>query len=348
MCGILEIQRLDDGREIVGAAVHSPFTPLRPDPGRNRSGRDTERVSPEGYRHVRASVIGGIIRSITDYPPDVPRLDEQLRQRLVRRFGDGVQSWLEELPGRLLVLRECWSLELDSVIPKGSMSVVIRCRTAPGQRAVLKISPDRERVAKEIAGLAHWSTTHVPTVLRTDPSMGALLMEEIEPGTPLQESGTYPALSDVAQLLTGLHTQGTPDLAFPSVADRIAYLFASWARERQSDPTQVALVSRPSCSTGDDGWPSGLPRNRPRRSFSMATSLRSTSSTVESGVAWSPSTRVRLSATRPSTPSTCSSGRQATSTRSAVAPSCWPLPSVLTPLGYSTGVLLSLAWLLWS
>jgi len=67
-------------------------------------------------------------------------------------------------------------------------------------------------------------------------------MEEIEPGTPLLDSGTYPALSEVAQLLTALHTQGTPDLAFPSVADRVAYLFASWARPRQSDPTLVALV----------------------------------------------------------------------------------------------------------
>ena len=66
-----------------------------------------------------ASMIGGIIRSITDYP-DVPGLDDEVRQRLVRRFGDGVQSWLEELPGRLLVLRERWSLEFDSVIPKAA------------------------------------------------------------------------------------------------------------------------------------------------------------------------------------------------------------------------------------
>ena len=190
---------------------------------------------------IHGGRIGGIIRSITDYP-DVPGLDDEVRQRLVRRFGDGVQSWLEELPGRLLVLRERWSLEFDSVIPKGSMSVVIRSRTRQGQRAVLKISPDRERVAKEITGLARWSTTHVPTVLRTDPSMGALLMEEIEPGTPLQDSGTYPALSDVAQLLTALHTRGIPDLPFPSVADRVVYLFASWARPRQSEPSLMALV----------------------------------------------------------------------------------------------------------
>jgi len=177
---------------------------------------------------------------VADYP-GVPNLDEA-RQRLVRRFGDGVQSWMDELPGRLLVVRERWRLELDSVLPKGSMSVVLRCRTAQGERAMLKICPDRERVAKEIAGLTHWSTPHVPAVLRADPSIGALLMEEIEPGTPLQDSGTYPALSEVAQILTALHTKGTSDGGFPTLADRVAFLFAAWARARQRDPTGMALV----------------------------------------------------------------------------------------------------------
>jgi streptomycin 6-kinase len=172
---------------------------------------------------------------------DVPRLDEA-RRRLVRRFGDDVEQWLDDLPRRLVVLGKRWNLELESVIPKGSMSVVIRARIRHGQRAVLKISPDRERVAREIAALTDWSTPHVPTVIQTDPSMGALLMEEIEPGTPLQDSGAYPALSEVAQILTALHTRSTSDQAYPSVADRVAYLFAAWARERQSDPTQVALV----------------------------------------------------------------------------------------------------------
>ena len=67
-------------------------------------------------------MIGGIIRSITDYAV-VPRLHEEVRQRLVRRFGEGVQSWLQELPDRPLVLRERYSLELDAVIPRGNMSV---------------------------------------------------------------------------------------------------------------------------------------------------------------------------------------------------------------------------------
>src|SRR5205085_7509555 len=136
------------------------------------------------------------------------------------------------------VLRERWSLDIESVLPKGSMSVVLRCRTAQGERAMLKICPDRERVATEIAGLARWSTPHIPTVLRADPSMGALLMEEIEPGTPLLESGTYPAVSEVAELLSALHAGSTRGLAFPSVRERVAYLFAAWARERRSDPAE--------------------------------------------------------------------------------------------------------------
>jgi hypothetical protein len=132
--------------------------------------------------------------------------------------------------------------------------VVIPCRTAHGQRAILKICPDRDRVAKEIAGLAHWSTPHVPTVLQTDPSMGALLMEKIEPGTPLQDSGTYPALSDLARLLTSLYTQGTPDpdLTFPSVAGRVDYLFASCGPWRDSNlpspsPWRLHAGQHPRC-----------------------------------------------------------------------------------------------------
>jgi streptomycin 6-kinase len=123
------------------------------------------------------------------------------------------------------------------------MSVVIRCRMRQGQRAVLKISPAVDRVANELAGLAHWATPHVPRVLQAEPALGALLMEEIEPGIPLQDSGTYPALSDLAELLTALHRPGAPDLAFPSVADRVAYLFDALGPWRASNPTLVALVS---------------------------------------------------------------------------------------------------------
>ena len=87
------------------------------------------------------------------------------------------------------------------------MSVVIRCRMADARAAVLKISPDRIRLANEAAALERWTTVHTPSVLAIDGSVGALLLEAIEPGTPLLDSPTYPRLESVAELLTA----GGPD-----------------------------------------------------------------------------------------------------------------------------------------
>src|SRR5439155_15908068 len=56
------------------------------------------------------------------------KLDEGVRQRLAARFGREIESWFDELPPVLTALAQRWQVELDSLIPRGSMSVVIRCR----------------------------------------------------------------------------------------------------------------------------------------------------------------------------------------------------------------------------
>ena len=143
------------------------------------------------------------------------------------RFGDGVAAWFDELPDLLGTLAERWRIELGSPIPRGSVSVVVRCRLEDGRRGVLKISPDRPRIAGEGAALESWTTPHTPSVLALDERLGALLIEAIEPGTPLVELATYPSLGSVADLLICLHTNGVPDASYPPLAQRVAYLFES-------------------------------------------------------------------------------------------------------------------------
>ena len=46
------------------------------------------------------------------------------------------------------MLGERWGLEFGALIPRGSMSVIIRCDTADGRSAVLKIAPDRQRLGR--------------------------------------------------------------------------------------------------------------------------------------------------------------------------------------------------------
>jgi streptomycin 6-kinase len=173
-------------------------------------------------------------------PP--PRIDDVVRRRLAARFGAEVGPWFDELPAVLGALAERWQLDFDSLIPRGSLSVVIRCRTTDGRPAVLKVCPDRTRLANEAAALERWTTVHTPSVLAVDESVGALLIEAIEPGTALAESQAYPDLELVAELLTSLHTTGSPDRSYPPLAHHIEYLFNSGTRPYERRPELVDVV----------------------------------------------------------------------------------------------------------
>src|SRR5689334_7677050 len=169
--------------------------------------------------------------------PPAPELDDELRRRLGRRFGSAIDSWLDELPPVLGDLAERWQIDFESLIQRGSMSVVIRCRTAEGRPTVLKLSPERRRVQDEAAALARWRTAHVPAVLAVDERVGALLIEAVEPGTPLSDSAAYPSIKSVASLLTSLHGNGAPDPGYPPVGARIEYLFESSRKLYERQPS---------------------------------------------------------------------------------------------------------------
>jgi streptomycin 6-kinase len=103
----------------------------------------------------------------------VPSVEAGARQRLTARFGNQVAPWLDGLPGVLSALAQRWQLQFDAPIPRGSMSVVLRCRMADGRGAVLKASPDHARLAYEAAALEGWHTAHTPAVLALDEQLGA-------------------------------------------------------------------------------------------------------------------------------------------------------------------------------
>ena len=190
--------------------------------------------SPDRRQKVAAQIM---VRS------RVPELDDELRRRLGRRFGSGIGSWLDGLPPVLADLGGGWRIDFESIIQRGSMSVVIRCRTADGRPAVLKISPDRRRVAEEAAALAWWKTVHVPAVLAVDERVGGLLIEAVEPGTPLAESvAAYPRPESVAALMTSLHVQSVPDYSYRPVAERIANLYESGRKNYERRPQLATLI----------------------------------------------------------------------------------------------------------
>jgi streptomycin 6-kinase len=152
-----------------------------------------------------------------------------------------IDAWFDELPGVLRDLAERWDIEWDDVIQRGSMSVVIRC-TSADRAAVLKVGPERTRVAHEASALARWSTKHVPAVLAVDESLGALLIEAIEPGTPLADVDAYPSTDSLAALLTSLHDDAARDPSYRPVAEHIAYLFDAGLKNYERRPDLVESI----------------------------------------------------------------------------------------------------------
>lgn len=119
------------------------------------------------------------------------------------------------------------------------MSVVVHCGDA-----VLKVSPDVRRVKDEARALAEWSgTPHVPSVLAVDEARGALLLEAIEPGTPLIEDGVYPPLADLVELFRALHVPSHG--GYPTLSDRVEYLFdASGVEEGRALARELVVSAR--------------------------------------------------------------------------------------------------------
>jgi streptomycin 6-kinase len=176
--------------------------------------------------------------------PEVPILDDEVRRRLGRRYGADVEPWLDALPAVMHDLAERWRLGLGPLVRRGTVSVVLHCRAAAGAPAILKLSPDRPRIAAEARALTVWRTSHVPNVLASDEDRGALLLEAIMPGTALDEVGRAPGTSAIATLVRALHQHRWPFSALPHVEERIAALYRSGERNYARRPDLGSLVPR--------------------------------------------------------------------------------------------------------
>lgn len=169
-------------------------------------------------------------------------IDPDVRKRLTLRFGSEIESWFDALPALLNSLSGQWGFEPGSPIPRGSVCVVLKCRTDDQRPAVLKVSPDRSRLALEAAALQAWRGAHCPSVIASSEAQGALLLEEVIPGTPLDVADSYPSHQRVAQLLDALHGVRVDVGSYPDVARRIDALFESSERLYQHDPDLATVI----------------------------------------------------------------------------------------------------------
>jgi streptomycin 6-kinase len=154
-------------------------------------------------------------------------LDEAGRERLITRFGAGVDAWCSALPERIKLYCLHWHLELDRAM-SGNTSRVFIGRQYGNRGVVLKLTPDRVIANEEAIALRAWAATpHAVGLLDADLEAGALLLELIEPGTKVSDEPEVPPVSEVAELLTGLRETATyDDGPLPTLAQGMASMFS--------------------------------------------------------------------------------------------------------------------------
>jgi streptomycin 6-kinase len=154
-------------------------------------------------------------------------LDEAGRERLIARFGTGVAAWCAVLPE--MVEQYClhWRLELDRAL-SGNSSRVFIGRQYGNRGVVLKLTPDRVVANEEAIALRAWAATpHSVDLLDADLEAGALLLENIEPGTKVSDEPEVPPVNEVAELLTGLREAAKCDYGqLPTLAQGMESMFS--------------------------------------------------------------------------------------------------------------------------
>nr|WP_237725560.1 aminoglycoside phosphotransferase family protein [Streptomyces sp. W007] len=167
---------------------------------------------------------------------------ESVTARLVRRFGPRVSGWCADAPALIARLASQWELSLGESLPDGASSIALRCRLPDGTPAVLKVSPDRALMTEQVDMLGWFAASgRVPSVLAVDEESGAMVLEEIVPGTPAGDMPVAPLPGQWSDLLAALHGVAPPPLPTRVLRGRCEEAFARVGR-RLAEPAISARM----------------------------------------------------------------------------------------------------------
>jgi streptomycin 6-kinase len=126
-------------------------------------------------------------------------LPGEVRANVLRVFGDRGHTWLDALPGVVAGLARRWELRFGTrVYGGGTHSLVLAATRADGTPALLKVPVPDDENRHEAAALRAYAGDGAALLYAADPDSGALLMERLEPGTPLMDHPDREAAIDVA------------------------------------------------------------------------------------------------------------------------------------------------------
>ena len=162
--------------------------------------------------------------------------------------GAAGRAWLDALPRLVSELRELWSIaEIGAAFEGGCVAYVAPVTLQDRSHAVLKVSIADEETECEADALSVWNGNGAVRLLESDRPRGAMLLERLEPGTPLSEHPDRDAAIAIAcSLLRRLWVRPSDPHPFRSVA-AVARQYAEML------PMQYVQAGRPFSESLHDG-----------------------------------------------------------------------------------------------
>lgn len=155
--------------------------------------------------------------------PNQPRSlyipDNLLRTATELRGEEGL-AWIDQLPAIVAECERRWTLEVGLPFLPLSYNYVAPAVRADGTAAVLKVCIPGHEFATEEAALRHFDGHGMARLLDSDGDLRILLLERLEPGTPLRalEDDVAQSTSIATGVLRQLWRPAPLEHAYPTVA----------------------------------------------------------------------------------------------------------------------------------
>ena len=171
------------------------------------------------------------------------RVPEDFAGHTIAREGEAGRRWVEALPQQIEALCERWDLIPDGAPMHGGLSLVVPVRRA-GELCVLKIGWVDECTMDEAMALQLWDGRGAVRLLAAEPSLGAMLLERLNPGRSLSDVDIAEAVLVAGRLLRRLAVPAPSSLrSLKRVADQFhESLPARW--ERCGRPMPLKLLDQ--------------------------------------------------------------------------------------------------------
>ncbi len=175
-------------------------------------------------------------------------LPKDVQAQIVHWHGSKGRRWIEDLPRLVGRLTAEWQLTIGRTYGGGSHALVTEARLADGSTAVLKVPYIDVENREEPDALRLYGGDGAVQLLRVDGS-GAMLLERLEPGTPLHDHPDADEALDIAcRLLRRLRRPPGVRHPFDLVLDEARRWAAQVEGVAQTIPAELVDAARRAAS----------------------------------------------------------------------------------------------------